>query len=177
MPITRCFVMAFLTLAVGGAFVGCSDSDNKQAAEHSDGVTTATTAPGSSSAFAAGEGQADRLDDPDEKYLFYVYRHLGSDERTRLEAMKRMTDPAAVAAIAKHDESWRVRDAAIRRLTNQTLLTDIAKNDADSFARLAAVEKLTDPAILADLVENSELFPPLRNAAQNKLDELQNRPK
>lgn len=52
-----------------------------------------------------------------------------ADWNARRKTVGRMTDQAALAAVANNDENFDARRAAVARLTGQDALADVAKND------------------------------------------------
>ena len=74
-----------------------------------------------------------------------------SNELVREQAVEELTDQAALADVARNDESERVRSSALEKLTDKAVVADIAKNHEDGSVRKSAVEILTDKAVLADI--------------------------
>ena len=65
-----------------------------------------------------------------------------------------LTDPVALADVAKNDPNATVRSTAVTKIQDQALLADIAKNDTDYAVRLAAVALLQDQMLLTDIAKN-----------------------
>jgi hypothetical protein len=79
----------------------------------------------------------------------------GKSTDVRVAAVERMTTEATLAAFARTDNAWQVRQAAVRNasLADQAVLTLIAKGDQDADVRVAAVGKLTDLAVLSEIAK------------------------
>ncbi|MDR0534867.1 MAG: hypothetical protein LBG65_00675 [Puniceicoccales bacterium] len=92
----------------------------------------------------------------------------------REEAIDKITDQAALSALARHDGAD-VRLLALWRLADKALLADIAKNDADGRVRQAAAAKLsTAPAARAekaitDLIKEGKVAVAARGSSISKL--------
>jgi hypothetical protein len=56
------------------------------------------------------------------------------DSEARAAAVKKLTDQAALAEIAKNDTSWAVRAAAVKNITDQAVLVEIVENDCPGSA-------------------------------------------
>lgn len=79
-----------------------------------------------------------------------------SDTEAQGTGVVKLTDPGALADIAKSDESGEVRREAVHMLTDQAVLADIAKTDESATVVIEAINKLTDQVVLADVAKNAE---------------------
>jgi hypothetical protein len=73
--------------------------------------------------------------------------------------------------IAKSDSSEHLRWEAVRKLTNQAALAEVAKRDPNRNVRLRAVQKLANPAVLSEIA-GSDQDPEVRRQARLRLEKL-----
>jgi len=77
-------------------------------------------------------------------------------EKTREDAVGKLTDQEVLAKVAERDQSSAVRRAAVTGLTDQTSLARVSAEDEDRGVRLAAVARLTDQPPLARIAAADE---------------------
>jgi len=85
---------------------------------------------------------------------------------TRVAAVKRINDEAALKNIATTDKNEHVRWSAIERISDETFLIDRAVKDIDYFVRRTAVEKITDEETLMNIA-NTDKHESVRVTAVN----------
>jgi len=98
---------------------------------------------------------------------------LDPDRKDRVwpgTAAERLTDPAALAKLAKTDKDAEVRREAVAKLTDQALLAGIATSDKNPWVRREAVSRLDgkDQALLAKVAKDDS-NPWVRRMAASKL--------
>jgi hypothetical protein len=76
------------------------------------------------------------------------------DESICLALVKRISDQAILAEVAKNHKDDSVRQAAVEKLTDQAVLVEVVKSDSSSVVREAAVKSLTDQDVLANVASN-----------------------
>jgi hypothetical protein len=81
-------------------------------------------------------------------------RHKSSDFKTRMQAVKEITDQAILEEIALHDSHYKVRKMAVHKLKDQDILKEIARNDSRSAVRAAAVSRITDQPFLVGIARD-----------------------
>ena len=71
----------------------------------------------------------------------------------RKTEVENMTDPIALAHIAKTDNNYLIRAIAInnKNLADQSVFAHVAIHDPEVFLRLSAIRKITDTAMLNSL--------------------------
>ena len=89
----------------------------------------------------------------------------------RKEAIQHLSDPAALAKVAKSDISPPARLTAIEEITDQAVLYGIARNDELRTVRIAAVNRLTDQPMLAELVRGKDVHASVRLAAVERVED------
>jgi hypothetical protein len=97
-----------------------------------------------------------------------------SDRERSARAVARMTDPQALARVAREAVCEEARYVAVTKLDPrqvQTLLADLARNDEHLIVRLAVVERLTDMLLLTDVARYAK-DPTVRAAARKRLIDL-----
>ena len=74
------------------------------------------------------------------------------DDKVRLEALQKLTDPDKIADVACQDASPPVRLEAVRKLTDPNLLARVVKEGQGLEARVEAVGRIQDQRLLAQIL-------------------------
>ncbi len=74
------------------------------------------------------------------------------DEKVRLHALQKLTDPDEIAGVACQDESPTVRLEAVRKLADPSLLARVVKEGEGLEARVEAVARIQDQRLLARIL-------------------------
>jgi hypothetical protein len=85
--------------------------------------------------------------------LSYQVRHL-EDNMASAELIREITDPKALAYIAKNAKASCIRNHAVQQITDPDVLADHAKNDRDPSIRTVAADRIMDQKVLADIAKN-----------------------
>jgi len=116
---------------------------------------------------------ADKLDDKalaQEVYASVAKNEVGA--YLRKEAIERLTDPNALADVARNATHGGSRLMAADKLDDKALAQEVyahvAKNSEDQDMRMAAVKRLTDPETLTDIAQNA-LYSDVRLEAADRL--------
>ena len=74
------------------------------------------------------------------------------DEKVRLQALQKLTDPSKIVGVACQDDSPTVRLEAVRKLSDPNHLSEVVKEGEGLEARVQAVGRIQDQKLLAQIL-------------------------
>jgi hypothetical protein len=92
------------------------------------------------------------------------------DERVRLQALQKLTDPNKIVQVACHDVSPEVRLEAVRKLADPSHLAMVVKDGEGLEARVQAVGRIQDQELLAQILRERKNNAIMEAAFENLTD-------
>lgn len=96
----------------------------------------------------------------------------GATYHSHYDALAQITDPAALALVAKEAIELCMRQSAVRRITDQKVLAEVGMNEDFAALRKEACDRLTDPAALAMIAKGAPSWDDRRRAVWKVTDQM-----